>query len=256
MCHETDARPPLPPIRGGAIDAREVELTSADGTRFAGHLAVAASAGGTGDRDHSRRPRPAPVLRGSRQPPCGGRRPRPGARPSPAPRAPADEEPTSSSCPTWSRARTHDRRRRAAAAVDAMRTRGVRAPRSASTPWASASAAGPRSCRPARGMAWPASSASTARWPDPGGRACLSRLRGAHVRVPGARPVRWRGQGDHPRIHRRLRRGVDRGRDRARLVTYPGAPHSFFDRTAAEHAAAAQDAWRRVLNFVGVAVPD
>ena len=39
------------------------------------------------------------------------------------------------------------------------------------------------------------------------------------------------------------------------LVTYPGAPHSFFDRTAAEHADAAQDAWRRVLTFVGIPLP-
>ena len=48
MCHETDARPPLPPIRGGAIDAREASLTAADGTRFAAHLAVAATPGGPG----------------------------------------------------------------------------------------------------------------------------------------------------------------------------------------------------------------
>lgn len=34
------------------------------------------------------------------------------------------------------------------------------------------------------------------------------------------------------------------------LVTYPGAPHSFFDRSAAEHAAASEDAWRRVLAFI------
>jgi carboxymethylenebutenolidase len=34
------------------------------------------------------------------------------------------------------------------------------------------------------------------------------------------------------------------------LVVYPGAPHSFFDRKAAEHADASTDAWRRVLEFV------
>jgi carboxymethylenebutenolidase len=33
------------------------------------------------------------------------------------------------------------------------------------------------------------------------------------------------------------------------LVTYPGAPHSFFDRRYAEHADACADAWRRVLGF-------
>ena len=35
------------------------------------------------------------------------------------------------------------------------------------------------------------------------------------------------------------------------MVIYEGAPHSFFDRTQAEHAEASADAWRRVLDFVG-----
>ena len=35
------------------------------------------------------------------------------------------------------------------------------------------------------------------------------------------------------------------------LITYPGAPHSFFDRSYEEHAEAAADAWQRVLAFVG-----
>jgi carboxymethylenebutenolidase len=34
------------------------------------------------------------------------------------------------------------------------------------------------------------------------------------------------------------------------LVTYPGAPHSFFDRKQEEFADASDDAWRRVLEFV------
>jgi carboxymethylenebutenolidase len=40
------------------------------------------------------------------------------------------------------------------------------------------------------------------------------------------------------------------------LVTYAGAPHSFFDRRYEEHAEACEDAWRRVLGFArGVAAP-
>ncbi|HKP19112.1 MAG TPA: dienelactone hydrolase family protein [Gaiellaceae bacterium] len=35
------------------------------------------------------------------------------------------------------------------------------------------------------------------------------------------------------------------------LVTYDGAPHSFFDRRHEEFAAASEDAWRRVLEFIG-----
>lgn len=34
------------------------------------------------------------------------------------------------------------------------------------------------------------------------------------------------------------------------VVVYPGAPHSFFDRSFEQHADAAADAWRRVLEFV------
>lgn len=33
-------------------------------------------------------------------------------------------------------------------------------------------------------------------------------------------------------------------------VVYPGAPHGFFDRHMRDHAAACEDAWRRVLTFV------
>lgn len=35
------------------------------------------------------------------------------------------------------------------------------------------------------------------------------------------------------------------------MVIYPGAPHSFFDRTFAEHKDACDDAWRQMLAFVG-----
>ncbi len=35
-----------------------------------------------------------------------------------------------------------------------------------------------------------------------------------------------------------------------RLVTYPGAPHSFFDRKAAEYADASAAAWSEVLGFI------
>jgi carboxymethylenebutenolidase len=35
-----------------------------------------------------------------------------------------------------------------------------------------------------------------------------------------------------------------------RITVYPGAPHSFFDRTMTEHAEACRDAWARVLGFV------
>ena len=37
------------------------------------------------------------------------------------------------------------------------------------------------------------------------------------------------------------------------LISYPGAPHSFFDRRQTDFAAASEDAWRRILDFVASA---
>jgi carboxymethylenebutenolidase len=48
MCFDHDSRPPIPPIAGGALDARDVTLESADGTRFMGYLARAAEPTGAG----------------------------------------------------------------------------------------------------------------------------------------------------------------------------------------------------------------
>ena len=39
------------------------------------------------------------------------------------------------------------------------------------------------------------------------------------------------------------------------LVTYPGAPHSFFDRSFAEYKKECDDAWRRVLGFIATGDP-
>ena len=39
------------------------------------------------------------------------------------------------------------------------------------------------------------------------------------------------------------------------LVTYPGAPHSFFDRTFAEYKKECDDAWRRALGFIATGDP-
>ena len=39
------------------------------------------------------------------------------------------------------------------------------------------------------------------------------------------------------------------------LVTYPGAPHSFFDRTFADYAKECDDAWRHVLGFIATGDP-
>ena len=46
MCFDLDSRPPIAPIAGGAIDAEEVVLRAGDGGRFAGLLARAAEPSG------------------------------------------------------------------------------------------------------------------------------------------------------------------------------------------------------------------
>lgn len=48
MCFDADARPPLPPIRGAALDSHDLTLTAADGTQVAAHAARAAEPTGAG----------------------------------------------------------------------------------------------------------------------------------------------------------------------------------------------------------------
>ena len=48
MCFDPDARPPIVPIAGGATDARDLELTSSDGTRFGAYAARATQPTGAG----------------------------------------------------------------------------------------------------------------------------------------------------------------------------------------------------------------
>ena len=40
------------------------------------------------------------------------------------------------------------------------------------------------------------------------------------------------------------------------VVTYPGAPHSFFDRKADDFAETSADAWERVLAFIRTNTPN
>ncbi|MDP9266203.1 MAG: dienelactone hydrolase family protein [Chloroflexota bacterium] len=47
-----------------------------------------------------------------------------------------------------------------------------------------------------------------------------------------------------------FRRALEENQVSHHLVAYPGAPHSFFDRSAAEHREECDDAWRRALGFI------
>ena len=48
MCHSDESRPPLPPISGAAADHGDFTLTSADGARFGAHFARASKPTGAG----------------------------------------------------------------------------------------------------------------------------------------------------------------------------------------------------------------
>jgi len=48
MCFDLDSRPPIPPIAGAAVDGRRAELQSADGTCFAAFVASPAQPSGAG----------------------------------------------------------------------------------------------------------------------------------------------------------------------------------------------------------------
>ena len=48
MCHDHDSHPPIRPIAGGALDSREVTLTAADGNRLTAFEARAATPAGSG----------------------------------------------------------------------------------------------------------------------------------------------------------------------------------------------------------------
>jgi carboxymethylenebutenolidase len=64
-------------------------------------------------------------------------------------------------------------------------------------------------------------------------------------------------QGIPPEDVQALDRQLDKAGVAHEIVTYPGAPHSFFDRRATDFAQESSDAWRRMLDFIAghVAAP-
>jgi carboxymethylenebutenolidase len=93
----------------------------------------------------------------------------------------------------------------------------------------------------------------------------LSTREGEEGTAPKDRAPRMRAPvlglfgGDDPSIPASDVAGFERALEEARIahhfVTYPGAPHSFFDRTFAEHQGACADAWRRALGFMKTGDP-
>ena len=57
-------------------------------------------------------------------------------------------------------------------------------------------------------------------------------------------------QGIPPEQVQQLDEQLDKAGVSHEIISYPGAPHSFFDRKAVEFASASTDAWQRVLSFI------
>jgi carboxymethylenebutenolidase len=253
MCFSADARPPLPPIRGGALDARDLTLTSRDGTEFAAYAARAEQPSGAGIVI-------VPDVRGlhpyyeeltlrfaeagvdaiafdyyART--AGGGKRADGFDPQPHVTA-LDPD------------RVNDD---VAAAVDHLRSPEGGAP---ARPFSIGFCLGGRISllQAAAGLEldgvigfypWPAGEHRSG-LPAPADEAprfgcgVLAIYGGADAGIPAD-----------------ARDGFDRALDDAgiqhRTITYPDAPHSFFDRKASEFADASSDAWGQVLDFMGVA---
>jgi carboxymethylenebutenolidase len=256
MCHDTDARPPLPPIRGGAVDAREVELTSADGTRFAAHAAVAAQPGGPGIVI-------LPDVRGlhpfyedlaNRLAEAGvhalaldlyARTAGPGRRGADFEYMPHVDRTEHATIAADVRSGVEAIRTPALGGAQRVFTMGFCFGGRASFAQAASghglagvigfygSVAGPGRA----GIPAPTDLAPSFECP------VLGLFGGADQGIPAESIAAFDD-------------ALTAAGIRHRLISYAGAPHSFFDRSAAEHADAATDAWRQVLDFVGVPLPD
>ena len=252
MCFDASSRPPLPPISGGALDAREILLASRDGTRFAAFTARAARPSGAGVVV-------IPDVRGlhpyyeelalrfaqagveavavdlyART--AGPEKRGEGFAHEPHARA------------TQHRTISDD----VAAAVAYLRSdEGGAAQRVYSVGFCFGGRVSFLQAAEEHGLAgvigfygWPVGEHRTG-LPAPAARSAEMRC-----------PVLAIYGGADPGIPREAIQEFDRALADANVphesVVYDGAPHSFFDRRQSEYAEASADAWRRVLRFVGV----
>lgn len=81
------------------------------------------------------------------------------------------------------------------------------------------------------------------------GRGLLDRA--GEMRVPALGLFGGADQGIPPEQVAAFDQALDASGAPHTIISYPGAPHSFFDRRATEFAADSADAWERVLAFIG-----
>jgi carboxymethylenebutenolidase len=253
MCYDADARPPVPPIRGAALDSGDVILTSADGTRVFAYAARAATPSGAGMVI-------IPDVRGLhpfyeelalRFAEAGvdaiavdyfGRTAGTGTR-----------DPDFDFGSHIARTRPETLNADVAAAAAYLRTpEGGAVERLYTVGFCFGGrlsylqAASGIGAAGVIGFYGPPIGANRVGLPAPADEA--SRFTCPVLAIFGGAD-----EGMGPEVVQAFDQAMDRAGVTHTTVTYPGAPHSFFDRHAGEHAEASADAWRQVLGFMGIA---
>ncbi len=252
MCFDTDSRPPIAPIAGGSVDGTTMTLTSADGTAFRAYAARAANPTGAGILI-------LPDVRGLHTYPeelalrfaehgvdsvaidYFGRTAGTGDRA-------ADFE----FAPHVGRTRWATLAADIEAGAAALRTLRM-AGEAASRLFATGFCMGGRLTFLAGTLGldlagligfygWPTGSAGNGS-PAPADVA-------ADISAPVLAIYGGADEGIGPAVRETFDRALDAAGVERRTVTYAGAPHSFFDRKAAEHADASAAAWGEVLSFI------
>lgn len=250
MCYDDDARPPLPPIRGAALDAGDLILTSADGTQVAAYAARAAEPTGAGIVI-------LPDVRGLH----------PFYEELALRFAEAGVDATA--IDYFSRTAGTGRRDAGfdyAAHVPLCRPDTLAADVAAAAAHLRTPAGGSvqrlysigfcfggrLSFLQAAGPLGLAGVIGFYGWPVGQNRAGLPAPADLADRFACPVLAIWGGadEGIGPDVVAAFDIAMDAAGKAHRTVAYPGAPHSFFDRRAVEHAAASEDAWREVLDFI------
>jgi carboxymethylenebutenolidase len=255
VCYDADARPPLPPIRGAALDAGEVILTSADGTRVAAYAARAAAPSGAG----------IVILPDVR-----------GLHPFFEELALRFAEAGADAIAVDYFSRTAGTGRRGPdfeynAHVAQTRHDTLDADVAAAAAYLRSPVGGAVErlytvgfCFGGRLSYLQAASGIGAAgvigfygWPVGSNRAGLPAPADEVSRFTCPVLAMWGGadEGIGPEVVHAFDQAMDGAGVIHTTVVYPGAPHSFFDRHASEHAESSADAWRRMLDFMGIAQP-
>lgn len=252
MCYDADARPPLPPIRGGALDAGELTLTASDGTQVSAYAARASSPSGAGIVI-------LPDVRGLhpffeelalRFAEAGvdaiaidyfSRTAGPGRR--------GGDFDHNSHVPLT---RHETLNADIAAAAAHLRTADGGAVARLYT--VGFCFGGRLSFLQAASGIGAAGVIGFYGWPVGTNRAGLPAPTDEAQRFACPVLAIWGGadEGIGPEVVQAFDAAMDAAGKEHRTVVYPGAPHSFFDRSADEHASASEDAWREVLDFMGI----